>query len=119
MMVKDIESIYDAFARMIYAIIIADGVIDKEEKRIIESKVKGKEVEKFLDAYISSNEEHLIIESYQNLLHACRDYGPTAEYSDLIDILNNIKSVSAVIDEDDAEILDSIISNLKQKLQTT
>lgn len=117
MMVKEIESVYDAFARMIYAIVIADGVIDKDEKKIIEDKVKGKEIESFLNHYIESEEEHFIIESYQNLLHACRDFGPSNEYSSLIDILNSIKTVSSVIDEDDAEIMDSIISNLKHKLK--
>ena len=35
------EKVYDAFARMIYAIVIADGVIDEDEKDIIEEKVKG------------------------------------------------------------------------------
>lgn len=109
---------YDAFARMIYAIVIADGVIDQDEKEIIEEKVRGKEIESYLNKYISSGEEHLIIESYQNLLHACRDFGPSEEYAELIDVLNDIKTVSAVIDEDDAEILDSIISNLKDKLKT-
>ena len=111
------SKVYDAFARMIYAIIIADGVIDSNERRIIENHVKGKEVEEFLESYISSKEEYLIIESYQNLINACREFGFTEEYSELINILNQIKKVSEVIDEDDAEILDSIISNLKHKLK--
>jgi hypothetical protein len=112
------EKVYDAFAKMIYAIVIADGVIDENEKKIIEDKVEGKEIETYLEKYIANGEEHLIIESYQNLLNACRDFGPSKEYGELIDVLNDIKTVSAVIDEDDAEILDSIISNLKDKLKT-
>ena len=116
-MARTFEQVYDAFARMIYAIIIADGVIDREEKKIIEDQVAGKDIEKYLDAYINSNEEYLIIESYKNLINACRDYGNSDEYSELIEILNQIKGVSSVIDEDDAEILDSIISNLKHKLK--
>ena len=116
-MTKTFERVYDAFARMIYSIIIADGVIDEEEKRIIEEQVKGREIEKYLDKYIGSEEEHLIIESYQNLIYACREYGSSDEYSELIEVLSQIKNVSAVIDEDDAEILESIISNLKQKLK--
>ncbi len=116
-MTKTFDRVYDAFARMIYAIIIADGVIDKNEKRIIEDHVEGKEIEEYLEKYINSDEEYLIIESYQNLINACRDYGQSDEYSELIGILHEIKGVSAVIDEDDAEILDSIISNLKHKLK--
>ncbi len=116
-MTKSFDRVYDAFARMIYAIIIADGVIDKNEKRIIEDHVEGKEIEEHLEKYINSNEVHMIIESYQNLINACREYGYSEEYSELIGVLNEIKSVSSVIDEDDAEILDSIISNLKLKLK--
>ncbi len=111
------DKVYDAFARMIYAIIIADGVIDSDEKSVIEQKVKGKEIEAYLNDYIKNREEFLIIESYQNLINECREFGYSEEYNDLIDILNQIKTVSAIIDEDDAEILDSIISNLKHKLK--
>lgn len=116
-MTKIFDRVYDAFARMIYAIIIADGVIDKNEKRIIEDHIEGKEIEEHLEKYINSDEEYLIIESYQNLINACREYGHSEEYSELIEVLIQIKGVSGVIDKDDAEILDSIISNLKVKLK--
>lgn len=114
---RTFEKVYDAFARMIYAIIIADGIIDKEEQRAIERHIQGKEIEKHLDRYIEKGEEYLIIESYQNLINACREHGNSEEYSELIEILNQFKNISEVLDEDDAEILDSIISNLKHKLK--
>ena len=108
--------LYDAFGELIYTVAIADGIIQEDEVKIIEERLKefewGEEV-KWSFNYEKKKGSDLK-ETYLKALETFKDYGPHPDYYNLIELLEDV--VTLLLPTSPAEILDAIKSLKVYKL---
>ncbi len=110
------NEVVEGSARLAFAIIIMDGVIDESERKVISEKFSGTPIMLPLATMIERRPEIMITEAYQNLLHQLRDLKNSDACRNLIDTLEHLAEAGEVLDEDDSEILKSILSSLKRQI---
>ncbi len=109
-------NVISAFAELAYAILMMDGIIDEAEEHIISTKLKGTEIMAPLDRLIQGKAEIMITEAYQNLNNLLQDQPEPGIYLSFFNALEQLAGAGEVLDEDDADILLSILNNLKNRI---
>ena len=112
------EKLYSSFAELIYAIAMADGILEDIEKEAIENSTNEHPIQGIINQLFEDDniiEEVSIVGSYKNIVDYYREYGEDEEYAFLINILEEL-SKACKTDEADEDLIDSIIDELKEKL---
>ena len=83
------ERLYDAFGELLYAIAIADGEVQSEEIKVIESILNkhtwAKEIKWSFD--YENLKQHSLEEAYSKAILVCKKNGPDPEYKYLLDVM--------------------------------
>ena len=78
--------LYDAFGELIYAVAIADGLIQKEEIDVMEQVLEGhpwaKEIKWSFDYERKKN--HALRDTYLKALETLKEHGPDPDYTYLV-----------------------------------
>ena len=97
----------DAFGELIYAVAIADGVIQPEEKGTLEKLLKGHpwadEVQWSFDYEVKNNNS--LKDSYQKALDTLKEHGPFEDYHNLVEIIEKIADASKGIDKNEKTVI--------------
>ena len=110
------EKVYDAFAELIYSVVMADGVIKETEKIAIEHIVKEHPIKKDIQKYFTSQEKNIsVAQSFLHTLEVCKEYGADQEYPFLISIVEKISKVSEGLDNEDDGLLVDFVANFKRR----
>tara|TARA_B100000809_G_C15127884_1_gene527059 strand:+ start:99 stop:485 length:387 start_codon:yes stop_codon:yes gene_type:complete len=113
------EKLYDAFGELIYAVAKADGEIQKEEiealKSVLENNHGAKEINWSFNYEISK--DHSIYEAYSKAINICKEYGPSKEYLELINILEKVAQSSNGIDNNEQNIIDNLRKDLTDRFK--
>jgi hypothetical protein len=110
------ERVYDAFAELIYTVVMADGVIKEQEKTAISNIVKDHPIGKDIQRYFDSNFKDIsVAQSFLHTLDVCKEFGKDKEYSFLIKIVEEIAKVSEGFDGEDDGLLVEFVRNFKRK----
>ncbi len=109
--------VIESCARLTYAIIMMDGEIDEAEQRVISEKLSVTPMMAPLQKLIEDKPDIMITEAYQDLLGQVRDLENPSSYQHLFECMEELADAGMVMDEDDADILQSILENLKSKLK--
>ena len=116
-MVTKVE-LYDAFGELIYALALADGVIQTEEITALE-QILG-EHEWASEIKWSFNYEKgkgkSLEDAYKKALMICKEYGPSPDYPFLFEVLDKVAAASDGIDTAEQRIIDSFKMELMAKL---
>ena len=110
------EEVYDAFAELIYCVVMADGEIKETEQAAIKTIVKnhpiGGAIQKYFD---SKNKDISIVQSFLHTLEICKEHGADDEYPFLLAIIEVISKVSEGLDEGEDGLLAQFILNFKRR----
>ena len=110
------EKVYDAFAELIYTVVMADGVIKEQEKTAIANIVRDHPIGKDIQRYFDSNLKDIsVAQAFLNTLDVCKTFGQDSEYSFLIHIVEEIAKVSEGLDGDDDGLLAEFVRNFRRK----
>jgi len=110
------NELVEGFARLAYAIIMMDGVVDEAERKIISTKFSGTPIMLPLATMMERKPQVMITEAYQNLSNQLKDINNSESCRKLMDALEQLAEAGEVLDEDDSEILKSILSSLKRRI---
>ncbi len=108
--------LYDSFARLMYSIAMADGVIDKEEKTVLKRAIGEHPLKVSVDKYFQAEntEVYSLVETYKELIEICKENGPDPEYKFLVGVLEDLAEASQEDDED--SLISSFLTNLNDRL---
>lgn len=110
------DRLYDAFAKLIYAVVMADGVIKEQEKAVIASIVKDHPVSKDIQRYFDSNLKGLsIAQSFLHAIEICKEYGKDQEFPFLIQVVDEISHVSEGLDRNSTGLLSEFVESFKKR----
>lgn len=107
--------LHDAFGEIIYAVAIADGLIQEEELKVIDEKLADFSWGE--DAKWSFNwerkKETQLKEAYLKALHTLKENGPTPNYYDLINILEEVAKASDGFERKEGQVISIFNKTLK------
>jgi uncharacterized tellurite resistance protein B-like protein len=107
--------LYDAFGELIYAVALADGLIQQEELDKIDEVLKshpwGKDVKWSFDyeARKGNNPK----DAFNKALDLFKENGPDPDYYNLIDIVEQIAGSSDGVDENEKAVIEGFQTSLK------
>lgn len=111
--------LYDAFGELIYAVAKADGLIQNEELEKLEALLAehpwGQEIQWSFN-YEKGKDKDLKA-AYDKALYTCQEFGPSAEYAELLNILEQIAAASDGIDAAEAKLIQDFEAELRMKFR--
>ena len=110
------EKVYDAFAELIYAVVIADGKITASEEEVISKVIEGHSIKLDIQKYFDSKSKNIsIAQSFMNTFGVCKEHGKDPEYPFLLHIVEDVALVSEGLNKDEDNLLSEFISSFKLK----
>ena len=107
--------LHDAFGEIIYAVAIADGLIQEEELKLIDEKLA--QFSWGEDAKWSFNwerkKETKLKEAYLKALETLKENGPTPSYYDLINILEEVAKASDGFERKEGQVISIFNKSLR------
>ena len=99
--------LYDAFGELIYALAMADGLIQEDELKALDKVLAdhpwASEI-KWSFNY-EKKKAHSLEDAYKKAIQVCTDYGPSEEYEGLINVLEKVASASEGMEEKEADVI--------------
>ena len=109
------ERLYDAFGEIIYAIALADGIVQAEEidklQEIVSRHPWASQIKWSFDYEFSREKD--ITTSYNSALFRLKDHGPDPDYKYLIDFINEIADASSGIDDNEEKMITDFRESLR------
>ena len=106
----------DAFGELIYAVAIADGMVQTEEIKTLEELLKGhpwaSEIQWSFDYELKNKNE--LKDSYQKALNTLKENGPFEDYTYLVEVIEKIAASSKGIDNDEKSIITDFQTSLRE-----
>ena len=116
---NDKEKLYETLGELIYAIAWADGVIQEEEEFVLNSILEthpwASTIKWSFD--YEKNKQHTVEETYKKVIDYCKNYGPTEEYAEFIDLMTRVASANEGIAEKEQEIITSFSKDLTERFK--
>lgn len=113
------EKLYEAFGELIYAVAMADGMIQKDETTALTNILKDHAWAS--DIQWSFNyelkKEHKAKDAYKKALYTFQEYGPAPEYEFLFEILEAVGGASETVDSQEADIIYDTMYELNKKFR--
>jgi len=110
------ERLYDAFGELIYALAMADGLIQPAEIQALDTILQGhawaSQIKWSFD--YESNKNLNLKEVYKKALDTFTEYGQQLEYAYLIDILQKVAKASDGINEAEQEMIERFQQDLRE-----
>lgn len=101
------EQLYDAMGELIYALAMADGIIQSEElselEKLLLSHPWSASIKWSFDYEQQKNNP--LDFAYNKALQTCKDYGPSEEYAFLMEVLKNIAEASNGVVKEEAQLI--------------
>lgn len=108
------ERLYDAFGELIYALAMADGLIQPEEIQALDTILQGhpwaSQIKWSFD--YESNKKLDIKDVYKKALDTFTEHGQDKEYTYLIDILQKVAKASDGINEAEQQMIERFQKDL-------
>lgn len=112
--------LYDAFGELLYAIAIADGEIQDEEKKTLERLLKehpwSREIKWSFD--YENQKKHSVEEAYSKAIDICKENGPDPEYKYLLDVMVNVADAFDGIVPQEKIVIDNFRKDLKDRFMS-
>ncbi|UKN02790.1 TerB family tellurite resistance protein [Paracrocinitomix mangrovi] len=115
----DQEKLYETLGELIYAVAMADGVIQKEEREALSQLLNrhswAAEIKWSFD-YEEANKS-TVEETYNKVINYCHSYGPSPIYKESIAAMKTIAHASDGIDKNEDNIISSFSTDLIARFQ--
>ena len=109
------EQLYDALGELIYAVAMADGIVQESETKKLEELLQQhpwSAAVKWSFDY-ENRKGKTVEEAYAKAIDTCKSYGPTEEYASLFELLDAVAEASDGIDEKEAAIIQGFKTELR------
>lgn len=107
--------LYDAFGELIYAVALADGMIQQEEiatlEKVLAEHPWGKEIRWSFNYEIKK--ENQLMETYNKALETLKENGPHPDYAYLIEVLEAVAAASDGFQKKEGQIISNLQKSLK------
>jgi len=116
---KDKEKLYETLGELLYAVALADGVIQTSEterlQEIVEHHPWGKEIKWSFD--YENRKKQPFEEVYKKAINYCHSYGPTPEYEEFAELLTLVADASEGIDRHEELVISNFSKHLIQRFK--
>ena len=116
---EDKWKIYETMGELLYAVAMADGVIQPEETTALDKLLEGhawaKEIKWSFDYETSKAPK--VEEIYKKVISFCHGNGPSSEYQEFIDAMKVIAEAADGVSESESKIINSFSSDLLERFQ--
>lgn len=116
---EDLYKLYDSFGELLYVVAMADGVIQEEEYRELEQKLKkhpwGREILWSFNYERSNNRP--VEELYSKVLSYCQELGPRKEYKFLIELINQVAEADGRVEDRERAIVKGFAQDLMTRFE--
>ncbi len=113
------ERLFEVFGELLYAIAMADGVIQKEELSALEEIVENHPWSapiKWSFEYEKSKANDLD-EVYNKVISFCHHHGPSSHYADFISAMEKIAAAANGIESSESDMIQSFSTDLIARFQ--
>ena len=103
------ERLFEVFGELLYAIAMADGVIQKEELSALEEIVENHPWStpiKWSFEYEKSKAKNLD-EVYNKVINFCHQHGPSPHYTDFISAMEKVAAAANGIESSESDMIQS------------
>ena len=111
------EKLYEALGELVYVVAKADGVIQDEEvselNKILENHPWASTIEWSCEYEKSKNS--VVEDVYKKAIDFCKEYGPTKEYSEFIDLMNKVAYAHQGIAKEEKDVINSFSKDLTER----
>lgn len=116
---KKEEKLYETLGELLYAVAIADGIIQVEEKNALQYFFRNHNYQDAIKWSFEYEEEKntSLEESYQKAIAYCHAYGPSPVYPDFIEAMKIIAKAADGIHEKETEIINSFSNDLSERFK--
>lgn len=115
----DKERLYEALGELIYVVAMADGVVQKEEMKVLTTILEGhswaENIQWSFD--YEQNKGHNIEALYQKVINTCHNYGPSPIYIEFIETIKKIAQAANGIEKSESEIIASFSTDLLSRFK--
>ncbi len=113
------EKLYETLGELLYAVAMADGVIQAEEKDALNTFLAGHDWESNVKWSFNYEESkvHNVEETYNKAISFCKSHGPAAEYEEFISAMTIIAAAAEGIVSEEKEIIESFSKDLIAQFQ--
>lgn len=117
---NDKERLHDSFGELIYAIAMADGIIQDEELEVLNEILADHPWASQISWSFTyeATTGNAVDEVYAKVISFCKHYGPTKEYAEMVDVMKKIAEASNGIDFNEEIIIESFQADLTEHFQT-
>lgn len=113
------EKLYEALGELLYAVAMADGVIQEEERSalndILVDHPWATDIQWSFE--YEMKKEHNVETLYQKALTACHAYGPSPEYKEFADLMLQLAKAAEGVDEREEELIKSFSRELQERFR--
>ena len=110
------ERLYDALGELIYAVAMADGLVQAEEierlQQVLLAHPWSREIKWSFD--FENSREQSVEEAFSKAIETCKEYGPSTEYAFLFEVLQAIAAASHGTDTNEAIIIQRFKNEIKE-----
>ncbi|KXX72634.1 TerB family tellurite resistance protein [Flammeovirga sp. SJP92] len=111
---SDKEKLYEILGELLFVVAKADGVIQVEEKEVLESYFKdhpyGEDIRWSFNYEAKRNTP--VDDVYNKVIDYCKHYGPTNEYQEFIKAMEVVAEAADGIDENETAVMQSFSQDL-------
>ncbi len=116
---KDKEKLYETLGELLYAVALADGVVQDSETERLEEIIRhhpwGKEIKWSFD--YEARVKKPLEEVYKKAINYCHSYGPTAEYVEFVELLTLVADASEGIDHHEELVISNFSKHLVERFK--
>lgn len=116
---KDKEKLYETLGELLYAVALADGVIQPSEterlKEIVEHHPWGRQIQWSFD--YENRKQHTFDEVYKKAINYCHSYGPAPEYQEFTELLTLVADASEGIDRHEELVISNFSKHLIERFK--
>jgi len=116
---KDKEKLFETLGELLYAVALADGVIQPSEtarlREIVEHHPWGKQIQWSFD--YEYRKRHTFDEVYKKAISYCHSYGPAPEYDEFVELIALVADASEGIDRHEELVISNFSKHLVERFK--
>ncbi|NOQ75207.1 MAG: TerB family tellurite resistance protein [Crocinitomix sp.] len=113
------ERLFEVFGELLYAIAMADGLIQDEELTALEEIVENhpwSTAVKWSFNY-EKTKAHNVEEVYNKVINFCHQHGPSPHYTDFISAMEKVAAAANGTEDSETKIIQSFSADLTARFQ--
>ena len=116
---KEKEKLYETLGELLYAVAVADGVIQPSEtdrlQEIVSNHSWGKTIKWSFD--YEARKQNTFQDVYNKVINYCHSYGPAPEYNEFLELISLVADASEGIDKHEELVISNFSKHLVERFK--